>query len=539
MVKLFKHPVFWLLTLGLLSYFPFLGYTHLFDWDEINFAESAREMIVSGDYLRVRINFEPFWEKPPFFFWLQVLAMNVFGVNEFAARFPNAVFGIITLLTLYSIGRKEKNSQFGLIWALLYAGSILPHLYFRSGIIDPVFNYFIFLGVYFLYTTIHSDSKSIPKAVWAGMMTGMAVLTKGPVGFLLVFLTFMIFWMIKGLKRSIAHYQEVLFFALSTFFVSCFWFGWETIQNGPGYLIDFISYQVALFSQPVAGHAQPWYYHFVIVLVGCFPISIFGLKGVFISVNSHPLDRWMRVLFWVVIILFSYVTTKIVHYSSMTYLPLSFLAAREVSLWIEKGRVTRWIIVLFGTFGVLWSILFGMTGWLLTRTDIIEKYVKGTFAKASLDIDLYLQGWEGLIGLILLISILMTLIYTFRGKFITALWVQVIGLGLTMTLFSRFVLPSIERISQGPVIEFFEKHANEEAYMITEGHKSYANYFYGKVQPYSHPQATDKQWLLSGEIDLPVYVAVKVNKEGRMDRYTDVQKLYQKGGFVFYQRLPK
>jgi len=76
--------------------------------------------------------------------------MKVFGVNEFAARFPNAIFGIITLVTLYLIGKKEKNSAFGLIWALLFFSSMLPHLYFKSGIIDPVFNYFIFTAIYFL-----------------------------------------------------------------------------------------------------------------------------------------------------------------------------------------------------------------------------------------------------------------------------------------------------------------------------------------------------------------------------------------------------
>ncbi|MGL5888758.1 MAG: ArnT family glycosyltransferase, partial [Bacteroidia bacterium] len=70
---------------------PFLGYAQLFDWDEINFAECAREMMVTGDYTTVQINFEPFWEKPPLFIWMQVLCMKVFGVNEFAARLPNAI----------------------------------------------------------------------------------------------------------------------------------------------------------------------------------------------------------------------------------------------------------------------------------------------------------------------------------------------------------------------------------------------------------------------------------------------------------------
>ena len=68
--QLASNPKKSVLFLFLLSSILFigLGNTHLFDWDEINFAESAREMMASGDYLRVQINFEPFWEKPPLFF---------------------------------------------------------------------------------------------------------------------------------------------------------------------------------------------------------------------------------------------------------------------------------------------------------------------------------------------------------------------------------------------------------------------------------------------------------------------------------------
>ena len=67
----YKYPAI-LFVFSVLFYIPFLGGVHLFDWDEINFAEIAREMLVSRDYLRPQINFQPFWEKPPLFFWLQV-----------------------------------------------------------------------------------------------------------------------------------------------------------------------------------------------------------------------------------------------------------------------------------------------------------------------------------------------------------------------------------------------------------------------------------------------------------------------------------
>src|SRR6188474_3082057 len=99
-----------------LLFFPFLGQVHLFDWDEINFAECAREMIVTKDYLRMQIDFQPFYEKPPLFIWLQVLSMKVFGVNEFAARFPNALAGLVTLLSLFYIGKKVVNEKMAIWW---------------------------------------------------------------------------------------------------------------------------------------------------------------------------------------------------------------------------------------------------------------------------------------------------------------------------------------------------------------------------------------------------------------------------------------
>ena len=52
---------------GAILFLPFLGHVHLFDWDEINFAEAAREMLLTQNYMRVQIDFQPFWEKPPLF----------------------------------------------------------------------------------------------------------------------------------------------------------------------------------------------------------------------------------------------------------------------------------------------------------------------------------------------------------------------------------------------------------------------------------------------------------------------------------------
>jgi 4-amino-4-deoxy-L-arabinose transferase-like glycosyltransferase len=194
-------------------FIPFIGSSHLFDWDEINFAESAREMILTGNYATVQINYMPFWEKPPLFFWMQVLAMkafNVFDPNsgfapEFGARFPNAIIGIITLLVFYRIGRKLYNEKFGLLWALGYLGSFTPHLYFKSGIIDPTFNLFIFLGVWYFSQSVSTNQNTSKRQTYgllSGLFVGLAILTKGPVGGLLWGLTVFTFWGVNGFSAS-------------------------------------------------------------------------------------------------------------------------------------------------------------------------------------------------------------------------------------------------------------------------------------------------------------------------------------------------
>jgi 4-amino-4-deoxy-L-arabinose transferase-like glycosyltransferase len=142
-----------------LLFVPGLGAVHLFDWDEINFAEIAREMLATGDWSQPQIDYRPFHEKPPLFIWLQALSMKAFGVGEFAARLPNAINGLMTLLVLYRIGDqlRGRSVRHGCgCWHI--SAPSCPHLYFRSGIIDPWFNLFIFLGLHALITLVQRGS---------------------------------------------------------------------------------------------------------------------------------------------------------------------------------------------------------------------------------------------------------------------------------------------------------------------------------------------------------------------------------------------
>lgn len=531
-----------ILLLLLLSFIFFigLGNLHLFDWDEINFAESAREMIKSGDYLHVQINYLPFWEKPPFFFWLQVASMKLFGINEFAARFPNAVFGFIYLITFYLIGKKHFDGRFGLIWALLFMASLLPHVYFKSGIIDPVFNYFIFLSIYFMARVI-SDKEKAKKhlylALIAGVLSGLSVITKGPVGFLLLGLSLLVYLIITKFK-TFPQFKYILLFFSGIALIIAIWLSLEVAQNGFSVLSQFIAYQVELFNSPVAGHAQPFYYHFVVVFFGCFPMSILALPQLRRTSDEFPTDlrRWMKILFWVVLILFSIVTTKIIHYSSMTYAPLSFLAALTIyQASIKSTPLSRPILWLLSIVGLLVSLVFIGIPLIIYNKESLYKYMNDSFAVASLKHAVPWSGYEFLIGLIFLVGVITTTILLKKQLYGKAIIALVGNTSVTLLLALFFILPKIESFTQGPAIEFYQRVSTEDCYIESYAHKSYAQYFYGDTKYGQNINSKDMNWLLQGDIDKPVYLVSKINRT-ELDNHPYYKRIETKGGFILYKR---
>ncbi len=564
-MSLNKKYILFLFGIGIVFFFPFLGNVHLFDWDEINFAESAREMLQTGDYFRVQINYEPFWEKPPFFFWLQVASMKFFGVNEFAARFPNALIGVISLITLYQIGKKLISERFGFIWSLVYFASFLPHLYFKSGIIDPFFNFFIFLSIYFLVLTINKPTNKKLNSLVAGIFIGLAIITKGPVGLLLLILTLLVYLIIKKFKQKI-HISSVIIFFLSSLGVSFLWFGYETITNSPWFIVEFIQYQIELLTEPVAGHEQPFYYHFVVVLLGCFPMSILAIPAFRKRTEEIPYDfmLWMKILFWVVMILFTIVKTKIVHYSSMSYLPLSFLAATMVySFWEEgkQGKINKVLSTSYLAIGSIFALLLIAVPILFQNSNWITPYIKDDFAVASFNVDMNWQGWEFIFGILFLVGLIFSYINLKKKNIMKFLIIIGISSGVTLLGYAIFVVPKIEKFSQGPAIEFYESMQGKDVYVSTYGFKSYAHFFYTKFPPrkdyegiqqikiaykstltdlkkYNPNQLKNlvNDWLLKGDIDKDVYIVTKITLGDEMNEFPDLDLINTEGGFNFYLR---
>jgi len=525
-----------------LLFLPFLGHVHLFDWDEINFAECAREMIVSNDYLRPQIDFQPFWEKPPLFIWMQVLSMKLLGINEYAARFPNAIMGILTLVTLFYVGKKLVNERMAMWWTLIYAASWLPHFYFKSGIIDPTFNYFIFLSFFQVHLLRFAQDK-FKHAAYAGLFLGLAVLTKGPAAALIAILALIVYLVInKGLWGYKPWHFVVIFLTALLPFLA--WFGAAIISYGwdfgSWFINEFVTYQIRLFRTEDADHGGPFFYHFVVLLLGCFPASAFlfqySRKRTAEPEAARDFTRWMWILFWVTLILFSIVKTKIVHYSSLCYFPLTYLAAVKVAQ-IASGevRLKNLVTGLLIFLGFVWGLVLVLLPVVGINKEKLIPLIEDAFAVGNLQAAVSWTAWESLWGVLYILGVLAAAILM-RKKFSQGMLalavVQIIIVQITILHFT----PKIEAYSQRAAIRFFKSFVGQDVYVQPLDYKSFAHLFYTQKNPGTNPLYYEKGWLLNGPVDKPTYFICKITSAEEFRKLPQLQELGQRNGFVFFRR---
>jgi 4-amino-4-deoxy-L-arabinose transferase-like glycosyltransferase len=528
--------------MGALFFIPGLGKAHLFDWDEANFAEASREMIVRGDWLRVTINYQPFYQKPPLFFWLQAIAMNACGVNEFAARLVNAVCGVATLAVVFTIGSILFNATFGLLWALAFFGSFLPHLFFKSGVIDPVFNLLIFCGFTLVakaFMTADGKSRAAFYAL-AGLGIGLATLAKGPVAVLVIVLAALIYWAAIRFRPLISIWNSVLFFAC-TAAVAAVFFGMETLAHGIDFVKHFIAYQVTLFSTGESGHGGPLYYHFLVLLFGCFPASFFALlsftKKAEGSDTQQQFSRLMIILLAVVLVLFSIVKTKTVLYSSLAYFPITYLAA--LFLWnVIQGKrtMTKPLFITLAVFATFVCCVITLFPVLIMHKELIVPLIHDKFAVACLENPVHWSGFEFLLGIGYAGALAFCLFLFWKKRPLAGAAGLFGSSAVCLFLFMFIFAPKIEQYSQGGPVAFYKAHAGGDVY-VRALFKSYVDLFYSRPMPDAHPLSHDREWLLRGPIDKPAYFVAKVTQAGPYDDPAlGLVKLKSEYGFVYYRR---
>ncbi|MDX5320995.1 MAG: glycosyl transferase, partial [Bacteroidota bacterium] len=442
--------------------------------------------------------------------------------------------------------------------------------YFKTGIIDPFFNLFIFLTIVMVArATLLSKKERKLLYFLGGLFLGLALLTKGPASVVVVGICIVVVLAMRSF-RFYFDVLDVLLFCFSTLLVSFAWYGVEFIRHGVWFFEEFIRYQSELASQSVATHGQPWYYHPVVLLFGVFPASVIAIRSFGENLTwteeQKNFRTWMAVLFWVVLILFSIVKTKIIHYSSLCYLPLTFMAAAVMdACHVARIQYRKSNAIMVAVIGFILSIAFiaipAIAG--SSLLDQLTANSKDPFAAANFQLEVEWPWYTLVPGLLFLTTVLFGTRLLWKEQLHRGFPVLFLGTLLSLQLFLLINIPRIEVYTQGAAIEFLESKKEEDVYVETLGYKSYAQYFYSAMPQVGDtaslnaycdstlhkyvegnslpgrdiPNQQFKDWLMNGQIDKPAYFISKIQHEETFSSHPNLRVIGRKGGFVFYERV--
>ena len=267
---------------ALLSSLAFQGTRGLFDRDETRYAECAREMLVTGNWLIPTRNFKPHLTKPPLTYWAMAASMKVFGVNEWGARIPNAVAFSITVVLVGLIGSRLLGSRFGPIASLIYLTSIVPFAASNIVTTDTLLVMWEVAAVWAFLSGYQANSKSEAR-LWFVLMAvfwGLGFLTKGPAVFP-VAAGLALFWLIRRGEFKAFPASPVV---LIVFFITGLWWYGVVFKVYPWAKGLILEEQVTgrLFS-PVFHRNSAWYaplyLYAPMILLGLAPWCILWIRA--------------------------------------------------------------------------------------------------------------------------------------------------------------------------------------------------------------------------------------------------------------------
>jgi len=161
-------------------FFYKLGTVGLFDGAGAGYAESAREMVETGNYVLPQLNFQIVFAKPILSYWLISAAYHVFGVNEFAAHFWSATAATLLVASTYIVVRHLAGRNAGLFASLILATAPLMVLFGRLSCLDVVFCATLGFALSALVIGVFLGRKIWLIPGYAAL--GLSVLANGPIG---------------------------------------------------------------------------------------------------------------------------------------------------------------------------------------------------------------------------------------------------------------------------------------------------------------------------------------------------------------------
>jgi 4-amino-4-deoxy-L-arabinose transferase-like glycosyltransferase len=151
--------------------------------DPVLYAGIARTMVESGDYVKLRLGDEPYYNKPPLQFWLAAAAINALGPTILAVTLFSRLFALGCVLLTVWLGARLYGAWTGWVAGLALTTS---YIFFRGSAtfrLDSAMTFGILLA---LYAYLSSPKKWAPPVFYLGV--AIALLSKGPPGLLPLFI---------------------------------------------------------------------------------------------------------------------------------------------------------------------------------------------------------------------------------------------------------------------------------------------------------------------------------------------------------------
>jgi 4-amino-4-deoxy-L-arabinose transferase-like glycosyltransferase len=515
-----------LIIINLIAFIWSLGSTGLIDETEPLFAEAARQMTVTGNWITPYFNEATRFDKPPLVYWLIAIAYKIMGVNEWAVRLPSALAAIALMLAVFVtllkfgyaspkaalVNGEQSATVQRQLWLTAWIGSALTALNFATfawvhqGVSDMLLSGCMgtaLLSFFWGYAQNKVDLPTgwlvpIPNRGYLGfyVLSGLAVLTKGPVGIVLPGLIILAFLVYVGNLRSVLREMGLVWGMLLFLAISVPWFILVIHDNGEAYIDSFFGYHnLERFTSVVNRHSAPWYFYFLIVAGMFAPWSIY-LPYSMVRLQFWKRKYWQEQLrqaqltlfalawFGVIFVFFTIAVTKLPSY----VLPLMPAAAILVAatwsnefarvsplLGQKKGFLSSIVLhILLLLAMAIASLLFPH----LIGTDPAMINLSGLMQRSSLPVISALI-W----GITLLLSLIL---FLKREHWRWIIGVNIVGYLAFLLFFVHPALILVDQVRQLPLREIAAalnqvRQPNESVMMI--GFKKPSLNFYSHYQP--------------------------------------------------------
>ena len=270
-----------------LTLFAALGRPAVTDSDEGFYAESAREMVESGDWLTPHYNYQPRFEKPVLYYWLAAGAYLPAGPSPGAARLPSALAGLGLVLLTFCCARRWLGAEVALLAGAITATSAGAIALGRQALPDMPLAFCITAAIWSGLVGLLDDPRGGPeprqRLAWllaAALAASGAMLVKGPVGPALVVAVLLpILWLERRRGAAWRARPAHLLLAAGAFLaVAAPWYGAMAIEHGPAYLWRFFGAEnLERFATARYNTPRPLWYYLPIVVGGLLPWSPFML----------------------------------------------------------------------------------------------------------------------------------------------------------------------------------------------------------------------------------------------------------------------